>query len=135
LHIFGWSDNIPELMTAADLLISKPGGVTVAESLAVGIPLLLTHPIPGPEERHVRFLEHQGVAVWARNLDEIPQLTHQLLINPERLTEMTRRCHELARPDAAHAIAQVARALLETATFIDFLAAPPARSGESAYLM
>lgn len=135
LHVFGWSDNVPELMTAADLLITKPGGVTVAEALAVGVPMLLTHPIPGPEERHVRFLEQNGVAVQARSLEEIPQLAYQLLSSPEKLAEMGRRAHELARPDAAHAIAHVARALLETATYIDFLAAPPARSGESAHLM
>jgi processive 1,2-diacylglycerol beta-glucosyltransferase len=135
LHVFGWSDNVPELMTAADLLITKPGGVTVAEALAVGVPMLLTHPIPGPEERHVRFLEQNGVAVQARSLEEIPQLAYQLLSSPEKLAEMGRRAHELARPDAAHAIAHVARALLETATYIDFLAPPPARSGESAHLM
>jgi len=135
LHIFGWSDNIPELMSAADLLISKPGGVTAAEALAVGVPMLLTHPIPGPEERHVRYLEESGAAVWARTLDAIPHLTNQLLASPEKLAEMKRRGRERARPDAAHAIAQVARALLETSTLIDFLAPPPARSGESAYLM
>jgi processive 1,2-diacylglycerol beta-glucosyltransferase len=135
LHIFGWSDNIPELMTAADLLITKPGGVTTAEALAVGLPMLLTHPIPGPEERHVRYLEQNGAAVRACSLEEIPQLAYQLLSCSAKLAEMARCAHELARPDAAHAIAQVARALLETATYIDFLAAPPARSGESAHLM
>jgi processive 1,2-diacylglycerol beta-glucosyltransferase len=135
LHVFGWSDNIPELMSAADLLVTKPGGVTIAEATAVGLPMLLTHPIPGPEERHVRYLEQSGAALRARSLQEIPHLAYGLLSRPEKLTEMARRAHELARPDAAHAIAHVARALLETATYIDFLAAPPTRSGDSAYLM
>ncbi len=135
LHVFGWSDSIPELMTAADLLITKPGGVTTAEALAVGVPMLLTHPIPGPEERHVRYLEQNGAAVQARHLEDIPRLVAQLLNNPEKLAEMARRARELARPEAAHAVAHVARALLEKATYIDFLAPPPTRSGESAYLM
>jgi len=135
LHVFGWSDSIPELMTAADLLITKPGGVTTAEALAVGLPMLLTHPIPGPEERHVRYLEQNGAAVQARRLEDIPRLVAQLLNNPEKLAEMARRARELARPEAAHAVAHVARALLEKATYIDFLAPPPTRSGESAYLM
>jgi processive 1,2-diacylglycerol beta-glucosyltransferase len=135
LHVFGWSDNIPELMSAADLLVTKPGGVTIAEATAVGLPMLLTHPIPGPEERHVRYLEQSGAALRARSPQEIPRLAYELLSRPEKLTEMARCAHELARPDAAHAIAHVARALLETATYIDFLAAPPARSGDSAYLM
>jgi len=135
LHVFGWTDSIPELMAAADLLITKPGGMTAAEALAVGLPMLLTHPLPGPEERRVEYLERNGVAVRAHSVGEISTFTHQLLNNPERLAEMRRRARELARPDASHAIAQVARALLETATYIDLLSAPPARPGESAYLM
>lgn len=135
LHVFGWTEAIPELMAAADLLITKPGGVTVAEALSVGVPMILTHPIPGPEEWHVRHLEHSGVAVTAHSLAEISQLTGGLLANPQKLREMARRMPDLARPDAAHAIAQVARALLETATLIDLLAAPPMRAGDSAYLM
>jgi processive 1,2-diacylglycerol beta-glucosyltransferase len=135
LHVFGWSDNVPELMTAADLLITKPGGVTIAEALAVGLPMLLTHPISGPEERHARYLEQNGVAVQAQSLEEIPRLLYQLLSSADKLAERAHRARELGRPHAAHVIAHVARALLETATYIDFLAAPPARSGESAYLM
>jgi len=135
MHLFGWTDNIPELMAVSDLLITKPGGLTVAEALAAGLPMILTHPIPGPEERHVRFLEQKGVAVHADRLDEIPRLASQLLSLPENLQDMRRRAREWARPDAAHAVAQVALALLEKATYIDLLATPPQRSGESAYLM
>jgi len=135
LHCFGWSDNVPELMGAADLLITKPGGLSTAEALAAGLPMILTHPIPGPEERHLRFLERHGVAVRASTLAEIPQLVFRLLSGPVKLDEMGRRARDLARPDAAHAIAQVARALLEKATYIDLLATPPPHPGESAYLM
>ena len=135
LHVFGWSDAVPELMAAADLVITKPGGVTTAEALTVGLPIILTHPIPGPEERHVRYLVQNGVAVEAKNLEQIPQTANRLLRDREQLAEMARRARELARPDAAHAVAQVSRALLETATYIDFLAVPPPRSADSAYLM
>ena len=68
LHVFGWTDNMPELMAAADLLITKPGGLTTAEALATGLPMIVTHPIPGPEERHVRYLERNGAAVQAKTL-------------------------------------------------------------------
>jgi len=135
LHAFGWTDTVPELMAVADLLITKPGGVTSAEALATGLPMVLTHPIPGPEERHVRYLEQNGVAVRVDNPREIPHLVSRLLSRPEKLQEMRRRARELARPDAVHVIAQVSRALLEKATYIDLLASPPARTGESAYLM
>jgi processive 1,2-diacylglycerol beta-glucosyltransferase len=135
LHVFGWTDMIPELMAAADLLVTKPGGVTTAEALTVGLPMILTPPVPGLAEAHARRLEQCGAAVRARAWAEIPLLVEQLLGDRERLVQMSRQGRELGRPDAAHAIAQVARALLETASYIEFLAAPPARSGESAYLM
>jgi processive 1,2-diacylglycerol beta-glucosyltransferase len=135
LHVFGWTDNIPELMAVADLLITKPGGLTTAEALSAGLPMIVTHPIPGPEERHVRYLVQHGVAAQAQTLEEIPRAVTQMLSKPEDLTEMSRRQKDLARPDAAHAVAQVGQALLEKSTYIDLLAAQPARSGETTYLM
>jgi processive 1,2-diacylglycerol beta-glucosyltransferase len=135
LHVFGWTDKIPELMAVSDLLITKPGGLTTAEALAAGLPMILSHPIPGPEERHVRYLQQKGVALHAETLPDIPRLASRLLSSPDELGEIQRRAREWSRPDAAHAIAQVAVALLEKATYIDLLATPPQRSGESAYLM
>jgi len=135
LHLFGWTENVPELMAVSDLLITKPGGLTTAEALAAGLPMILSHPIPGPEERHVRYLGQKGVALHAETLNDIPRLASRLLSSPDELGEIRRRAREWSRPDAAHAIAQVALALLEKATYIDLLATPPQRSGESAYLM
>jgi processive 1,2-diacylglycerol beta-glucosyltransferase len=135
LHIFGWTDTIPELMAVADLLITKPGGLTTAEALSAGLPMIVTHPIPGPEERHVRYLAEQGVAVQAKTLGEIPQLVTRMLSKPENLAEISRRQRDMSRPDAAHAIAQVGQALLEKSTYIDLLATPASRSGESRFLM
>ena len=135
LRVFGWTDAVPELMAVADLLITKPGGVTTAEALAARLPMVLTHPIPGPEERHVRYLQQRGVAIEAETISQIPQLVHKLLTSPEKLRALRRQAREWSRPDAAHAIVQAARALLERATYIDLLAAPPPRPGESAHLM
>lgn len=135
LHVFGWSENVPELMAAASLLITKPGGVTTAEALAAGLPMILTHPIPGPEERHIRYLAKNNLAVCAHTLEDIARHAYRLLTNREELTALARRAREVARPDAAHAIAQIGRALLERSSYIDLLATPKSRSGESANLM
>lgn len=135
VHAFGWTDAVPELMAVADLLVTKPGGLTTSEALAARLPMVLTHPIPGPEERHVRYLVKHGVAIEAKTMEQIPQLVYRLLSGPEKLEAMRRQTREWSRPDAAHAVAQVARALLEKASYMDLLATPPARSGESAYLM
>jgi processive 1,2-diacylglycerol beta-glucosyltransferase len=135
LRVMGWTDNLPELMTAADLLITKPGGATSAEALTAGLPMLLTHPIPGPEERHLRYLEQEGVALSAPRLEDIPILTMRLLNHPDQLAAMASRARELARPGAAHAVAQVSRAFLDRGASIDLLASMPASYGEVAYLM
>jgi len=135
LQVLGWTENIPELMAAADLLVTKPGGLTAAEALASGLPMLLTSPIPGPEERHVALLARKGLAVVANTRADVPRVAAQLLTNPEARAEMARHARDAARPDAADAVAQVARALLERATYIDLLSSPPASSVESAYLM
>lgn len=135
LVAFGWTNRIPELMAAADLLVTKPGGLTVSEALASGLPMILTYPIPGPEERNIEYLVQNHVAVHAPRLEEIPSLALRCLSQPEERAEMSRQARELSRPDAAHAIAQVGKAMLEKATYIDLLAPPPLRSGESAFLM
>jgi processive 1,2-diacylglycerol beta-glucosyltransferase len=135
LFPFGWTDRIPELMAAADLLITKPGGLTASEALAAGLPMVLTHPIPGPEERNMQYLVQNGVAVPVEHYQDIPGVVASLLAQPEKLQEISRRARDLSRPDAAHAVAQVARALMEKSSYIELLASPPLRSGESAYLM
>jgi processive 1,2-diacylglycerol beta-glucosyltransferase len=132
---FGWTNRIPELMAASDLLITKPGGLTVSEALASGLPMILMHPIPGPEERNIQYLVEHQVAAHAQKLEEIPSLVTHLLNRPEKREGMSRAAREIARPEAAHAIAQVGKALLEKATYIDLLAPPPLRAGESAFLM
>jgi hypothetical protein len=83
----------------------------------------------------VRYLSQIGVALQAYSLEEIPRIVSRLLGSPDELNEFRKRTTEWSRPDAAHAIAQVAIAMLEKATYIDLLASPPPRSGESAYLM
>jgi len=135
LHVFGWSDSIPELMAAADLLITRPGGVTSSEALAAGVPLILAFPVPGMEERHLKFLVERKVGIAASSHEEIPALVSGLLDDPKRMEAWSARAREIARPDAAYSVAQIARALLEKSTYIDLLAAPLPVSGESAYLM
>ncbi len=132
---FGWTNRVPELMAAADVLITKPGGLTVSEALASGLPMILTHPIPGPEERNISYLLQHRAALHARRIEEIPQITSQLLARPAKREQMAQTARALARPGAAHAIAQVSKAMLEKETYIDLLVPPSPRSGESAFLM
>lgn len=135
LRVYGWTDSIPELMGAANLLITRPGGVTTSEALAAGLPMILACPNPGIEETHLKFLVQRGVGLSAARPEEIPLMVSDLLDHPQRLESFSEREREMARPDAAYSVAQVGRALLDKATFIDLLAAPSPASGQSAYLM
>lgn len=135
LRVYGWTDSIPELMGAADLLITRPGGVTTSEALAAGLPMILACPNPGAEESHLKFLVQRGVGLAAARPEEIPLMVSDLLDHSRKLESFGEREREMARPDAAYSVAQVGRALLDKATFIDLLAAPSPVSDQSAYLM
>jgi processive 1,2-diacylglycerol beta-glucosyltransferase len=66
--VFGFVDFMDELMVASDIMVTKPGGITVSESLAVGLPMIFIEPIPGQEEANADYLLEEGAAVKARDL-------------------------------------------------------------------
>lgn len=110
--ILGYTDKMRALMAAADLLVTKPGGLTVSEALACGLPMALVSPIPGQEERNADFLLENGAALKAATPDALAAELEDLLSSETRLPEMRRRAKRLGHPRAAFA---VARAALELA--------------------
>ncbi len=101
----GYTDDIPKLMDAATLLISKPGGLTTAEALAKGLPLIIVNPIPGQEAYNARYLLSQGAAIQAGAPETVRQTVRDLLDDPARLEALRRRNAELAHPNASLDIA------------------------------
>jgi len=99
--IFGYVKEPSNLMGAADLLITKPGGLTCSEALAKQLPLILTNPIPGQEERNVKFLTQRKAACLAQTPDETAEWVKNLLRQPKKLKEMKQRARLLSRPLAA----------------------------------
>lgn len=91
-------------MACADLAITKPGGLTVSECLAVGLPMVLIAPIPGQEERNADYLMEQGAAVKAHDGVALEYKIGRLIGNPERLARMRDSMRVLGHPDAAHAV-------------------------------
>jgi processive 1,2-diacylglycerol beta-glucosyltransferase len=110
VHVLGFTREIDELMAAADLLVSKPGGLTTSETLARGLPMAVVNPIPGQESRNSDFLLENRAAVKVNNLATLPYKLDQLLGSPERLAELAANARRLGRPQAAF---DVARAALE----------------------
>ncbi|HYM92122.1 MAG TPA: glycosyltransferase, partial [bacterium] len=114
-HAFGYVDNVEELMAVSDLLITKAGGVTVSEALAMGLPMLIYRPIPGQEEGNTAYLLEHGTALAPRTPAMLHTSLETLLSDPARIEAMRRAAKQLARPDAtdqviAHLAALAARA-------------------------
>lgn len=108
VHVFGFVDFIADLMTAADLLITKAGGVTTAEAMAMGLPTLIFRPIPGQEEANTDYLCEHGAALQARNTDELQRACDRLLSDRELRAQMRAACLRLGRPHAAADVAAIA---------------------------
>jgi len=99
--IYGFVDNIDALMDAADLVISKPGGLTTAEALAKARPMLIVDPIPGQEQRNAEWLLEGGAAMRLHEVADAPWKLRSLLGDPAQLAAMTMRAAALGRPSAA----------------------------------
>ena len=97
-----------ELMTAADLVVSKPGGLTTSEALACGAAMVVVNPIPGQESRNSDFLLENGAAIKVNNVATLPYKLTRLLRSPERMAQLKRNARELGKPDAAFRIARAA---------------------------
>ena len=97
----GYTGHIEKLMACADLVVTKPGGLTTAESLAMGLPMIVIAPIPGQEEHNANFLLEQGAALKAFDLATLEFRVSYLLAHPSKLTAMRARARTLACPDAA----------------------------------
>lgn len=107
-HVVGFVHNMHEWMAAADLIVSKPGGLTSSEALALGKPLLIINPIPGQEAANSDFLLQHGTAVKVNHLDDLVYRLDQIL-SADQLTEVARAAKALGRPCAAE---EVCRAIV-----------------------
>jgi processive 1,2-diacylglycerol beta-glucosyltransferase len=110
----GWVDNMHEWMVAADLLLSKPGGGTLMEAAACGLPMLAHDPLPGNEQRTCRWLEIWQAGILLKTADEIAPVLERLFANRTELEDLRTRVASIARPDAARDAAQ---AILAAAKF------------------
>jgi len=106
VRVLGFTKQVNILMDAADLLVTKPGGLTSSEALAKGLPMIITNPIPGQEERNASYLLKHGVAEQADEPEEIARLVHTLLHHPTRLKRMVEKTRTVAKPYAAMEVAR-----------------------------
>lgn len=101
IRIRGYVKDVVALMHRASLLISKPGGLTVAEAMATGLPLVLIRPLPGQEKGNTDVLVRYGAAVHLQRDRDVPPVVTTLLGKSAILGMMRMRARELGKPDAA----------------------------------
>jgi processive 1,2-diacylglycerol beta-glucosyltransferase len=107
--VIGFTQEIDELMAVADIVVSKPGGLTTSETLARGAAMAIVNPIPGQESRNSDFLLENGAAIKINNLATLAYKLTALLKDPVRLTALKANARRLGRPRAAFDV--VARSL------------------------
>lgn len=108
-RVVSFTENIAPYFRAAKLLITKPGGLTVAQALAFGTPMIFIDPIPGQEVKNAEFLLSHDAALEAGSEKEAALQTGLLLRSPARLEALKKNMAALARP---HAARQIAREIL-----------------------
>ena len=99
--VVGYTTEMDEYMSASDLILGKPGGLTTSEALAKGLVFVIVNPIPGQEERNSDHLLEEGVAIRCNNLPALAYKIDRLLDDERRLEEMRKNVRRLARPNAA----------------------------------
>ena len=104
LVAIGFTSEMHKLMAAADLVVTKPGGLTVSECLALGKPMLLVSPIPGQEEHNAGFLMEAGAAWLAYDAIGLEYKVARLMSDAPQLAAMAAASRALGKPHAAHAV-------------------------------
>lgn len=97
----GYTTEMDEYMSASDLVVGKPGGLTTCEALAKGLIFVIVNPIPGQEERNSDHLLENGAAIRCNNLATLGYKIDKLLSDPKKMETMRQNALDFARPNAA----------------------------------
>lgn len=106
-YIYGFVTDMPEFMSAADILVTKAGPGTISEAFIAGLPLILYSKMPGQEDGNVDYVVSQGAGVWAPEPLQVVAALQEWLEDPQKRQNAVDSCLRLARPDAARRIAQI----------------------------
>jgi processive 1,2-diacylglycerol beta-glucosyltransferase len=106
VKVLGFTDQMDELMAVADIVVSKPGGLTTSEVLASGAAMAVVNPIPGQESRNSDFLLENGAAVKINNIATLAFKLTPLLRDPSRLARLKQNARRIGKPQAAFDVAR-----------------------------
>jgi UDP-N-acetylglucosamine:LPS N-acetylglucosamine transferase len=115
VRALGFVDTIPELMRSADILVTKAGGLTLAEAFCCGVPVVVYDVLPGQEAGNLAYALSQGAVLHSSSPRHLAGLVRDLYANPSRRAELAERGGRLARPEAAAHISRNVLARLDAA--------------------
>ncbi|AOT69092.1 MGDG synthase family glycosyltransferase [Geosporobacter ferrireducens] len=106
LKVFGYVNNIDEFMSVSDIIITKPGGITVTESLIKELPIIVTWNLPGQEERNTEFILNNGIGMVATSPNSLISCISLLKEDKEKYGIIQQNMHRLRKPDSTKAIVE-----------------------------
>ena len=109
VNVFGFVNNAEELMAVSDVIITKPGGSSIAEIMNMELFPIFISAIPGQEQENVKILASYGVGCAPKNIREIKELIVDLKNNPQKLQSLKKNIGQVAKPLACQEIASVIR--------------------------
>ncbi len=115
-HIYGFVRDMPSMMAAADILVTKAGPGTLSEAFSAGLPLVLYNYLPGQEEGNIAYVESNEAGVWAPAMEDILAAIRRWIFDPGAHQSAARASRALARPTAAEDIARILAASLTQET-------------------
>lgn len=112
LVIYGFTDKIPSLMDDADVIITKPGGLTTSEAISKSIPMIVPFAIPGQEMENTEFLVNAGIAIHVEDMDEINECLEYLVENRDVYLDMKNRMQEISKSYSIDKIVDLSESLI-----------------------
>ena len=107
VKVLSFTNQVPELMSISNLVVTKPGGMTTTESLASELPMIIMNPIPGQEEENAEFLETHGVGIWLKKEDDVSAVLNNLFSHPELLIQMKKNTLKIGNAHATKDICNI----------------------------
>lgn len=107
VKILSYTNQVPELMSVSDLVITKPGGLTTTESLASGLPLIVIDPLPGQEEENAKFIENNGAGLWIKKNDNIERILFDIFNDPYKLYHLKIKARLISKKNSTKDICDI----------------------------
>lgn len=114
IDVYGFVENIPELMDKADVIISKPGGLTTSEAIIKNIPMIIPYYIPGQEEENADFLIETGMAMKVDKIKELTTVVDYLVTNKDILDSMAKNMSEITKEQSIDQIINLGTRLIHS---------------------